>query len=299
VSGIRAVDASCVVEHSIDQMIIRPQDALIVVDLQNDFLPPSGSFSIDEGDTIVEPICDLVRRFVASNADVYVTRDYHPNNHCSFSPYGGPFPPHCIQGSHGARLVDSLAKTIQPLLLVEPRDVGDRAGVFVVFKGFSPDIDSFGGLRYSRSQCEEEVCKDRLVRHASGDYSDACWTGCFVLRCSSISTDCNAPPDVMSVLERTPLSEFLQHRHRERGFEGSPGDLFICGLALDYCVVDTAINSATLLREGVFGAVNILLELSRAAVIDGGFVTPPEEFVERCRNIRLLQSKHDADSSSS
>jgi len=76
---------------------IQPDDALVVVDVQHDFLP-GGALAVAEGDRIFAPIADLAPRF----ARVYATRDWHPIDHESFAQHGGPWPVHCVAESRGA-----------------------------------------------------------------------------------------------------------------------------------------------------------------------------------------------------
>jgi nicotinamidase/pyrazinamidase len=78
--------------------------ALLIIDFQNDFTP-GGALAVAEGDQISEPIKRL-----ADEVDVIVaTRDWHPPDHTSFETQGGPWPVHCVQGSRGAELHDSIA----------------------------------------------------------------------------------------------------------------------------------------------------------------------------------------------
>jgi nicotinamidase-related amidase len=78
-------------------MTIAPDDALVIVDVQHDFLP-GGALAVAEGERIFAPIDALAPRF----ARVYATRDWHPDDHESFAHHGGPWPVHCVAGSHGA-----------------------------------------------------------------------------------------------------------------------------------------------------------------------------------------------------
>jgi nicotinamidase/pyrazinamidase len=74
-------------------------DALLIIDFQNDFTP-GGALAVEGGDEIGEPIQRL-----AGNFDVVAaTRDWHPPDHASFETEGGPWPVHCVQGTHGAEL---------------------------------------------------------------------------------------------------------------------------------------------------------------------------------------------------
>jgi nicotinamidase/pyrazinamidase len=76
---------------------VQPDDALIVVDVQHDFLP-GGALAVASGERIFAPIGALAPRF----ARVYATRDWHPNDHSSYAAQGGPWPVHCVAGTHGA-----------------------------------------------------------------------------------------------------------------------------------------------------------------------------------------------------
>jgi nicotinamidase/pyrazinamidase len=83
-------------------------DALIVVDVQNDFLP-GGALAVPEGDAVIAPLNRVLDIFHHRGLPIFATRDWHPENHCSFRAQGGPWPPHCVAGSDGAQFPDSLA----------------------------------------------------------------------------------------------------------------------------------------------------------------------------------------------
>ncbi|HVA36523.1 MAG TPA: nicotinamidase [Candidatus Dormibacteraeota bacterium] len=101
-------------------------DALIVVDLQNDFLP-GGSLPVAEGNRVFVPINALMPRF----QHVYATRDWHPRHHASFQAQGGPWPFHCLQGTPGAEF--------SPLL--------DRTEIDeVISKGVDPQTDGYSAF---------------------------------------------------------------------------------------------------------------------------------------------------------
>jgi nicotinamidase/pyrazinamidase len=78
-------------------LTVDPDDALIVVDVQHDFLP-GGALAVADGDRIFAPIDALAPRFQR----VYATRDWHPPDHSSYAAYGGPWPVHCVAGTRGA-----------------------------------------------------------------------------------------------------------------------------------------------------------------------------------------------------
>ena len=72
--------------------------ALIVVDMLYDFI--DGSLACQEADKAVENTV----RFIENEhpSPILFVRDHHPAGHCSFTAQGGPWPPHCVQGTHGA-----------------------------------------------------------------------------------------------------------------------------------------------------------------------------------------------------
>jgi nicotinamidase/pyrazinamidase len=78
-------------------LTVGPDDALIVVDVQHDFLP-GGALAVASGERIFAPIDALAPRF----RRVYATRDWHPLDHSSYKQFGGPWPVHCVAGTRGA-----------------------------------------------------------------------------------------------------------------------------------------------------------------------------------------------------
>jgi nicotinamidase/pyrazinamidase len=90
--------------------VIRPQtgDALLIVDVQYDFLP-GGSLGIAGGDAVIAPLNAWIARFRSAGLPVLATRDWHPPDHCSFVAQGGGWPVHCVAGTAGARFHPDLA----------------------------------------------------------------------------------------------------------------------------------------------------------------------------------------------
>jgi nicotinamidase/pyrazinamidase len=122
---------------------MRPaSDALIVIDVQNDFCP-GGALAVADGDAVVEPINAMMDEFGLR----VLTQDWHPAEHRSFAaqhPGAEPFsitemsygpqvlwPMHCVQGSPGA--------AFHPRLRTEPADL-------ILRKGCRPEIDSYSAF---------------------------------------------------------------------------------------------------------------------------------------------------------
>jgi nicotinamidase/pyrazinamidase len=84
-----------------------PGDALLLVDIQNDFLP-GGALAVGDGDAVVPVANRYAEAFERAGQPIYVTRDWHPADHCSFQAEGGPWPPHCVQNTPGAEFAPAL-----------------------------------------------------------------------------------------------------------------------------------------------------------------------------------------------
>lgn len=122
---------------------INPTDVLVVVDMQNDFLP-GGSLGVTGGDEIVPLINTLARHF----SNVVLTQDWHPADHISFAsqhPGKAPFetieldygtqvlwPDHCVWNSHGAAIAADLDIPHAQLILR---------------KGYNRRVDSYSGFQ--------------------------------------------------------------------------------------------------------------------------------------------------------
>lgn len=76
-------------------------DALLLVDVQNDFCP-GGALEVPEGDQVVPVLNQWITAAREVGVPIYASRDWHPENHVSFAERGGPWPPHCIQNTQGA-----------------------------------------------------------------------------------------------------------------------------------------------------------------------------------------------------
>lgn len=112
------------------EVSIGEQSALIVVDVQNDFCP-GGALPVPEGDRVVPVLNRYIDRFAERGRPIYYTRDWHPENHCSFKDQGGIWPPHCIKETEGA--------AFHPQLKILEQGT-------VVSKGEEPDQEAYSGF---------------------------------------------------------------------------------------------------------------------------------------------------------
>lgn len=151
------------------------QSALIIVDMQYDFLP-GGALAVPEGDKIIPTINQLQPYFDVNIA----TQDWHPPHHSSFAseyPEYQPFetielngapqtlwPDHCLKGSQGAQLVQELDQ--------KPIEA-------IIRKGVEPELDSYSGFydnNHQRSTGLTSYLREKLVNtvYCCGLAADVC-----------------------------------------------------------------------------------------------------------------------------
>ena len=118
--------------------------ALILVDIQNDFCP-GGALAVAEGDQIIKAVNRLMPEFEL----IISTQDWHPSDHISFKEQGGPWPPHCIQGTEGAELQSELNQ--------------ERINYYFR-KATTPDKDAYS--EFEGTDAEGHMLDETLKRHA-------------------------------------------------------------------------------------------------------------------------------------
>jgi nicotinamidase/pyrazinamidase len=123
-------------------------EALIIVDVQNDFCP-GGALAVPDGDAVVPVLNQYARRFVERGALIIATRDWHPAETRHFKDFGGVWPVHCVQGTIGAELHPSLRLP---------------ASTKVVDKGADPNEDAYSG--FQAKTAEGVSLPDVLRRHS-------------------------------------------------------------------------------------------------------------------------------------
>lgn len=107
-------------------------DALVIVDVQNDFLP-GGSLAVPEGNAVAEALNRYIDVFVKHDLPIYATRDWHTSDHCSFQPQGGPWPPHCVAASSGADFAPQLRLPVNAIII--SKGTGSHQDAYSGFEG--------------------------------------------------------------------------------------------------------------------------------------------------------------------
>ena len=119
-----------------DILKLRSGDALIIVDVQKDFLP-GGNLAVPRGDEIIPVLNGYIAAFQSKGLPVFATRDWHPPKHCSFKEQGGPWPPHCIANSDGARFASDIL--LPPSTVIISKDTEIDADTYSGFQGTELD----------------------------------------------------------------------------------------------------------------------------------------------------------------
>lgn len=134
--------------------------ALLIIDLQEDFLPPNGSLAVKDGRAIIKPIIDLVTSDKYKWDAIVATKDWHPSDHISFAsthkkepfteimvenPVDKSQPPmkqvlwpnHCVQNSKGSEFPPEFKKVFEQLLAEQ------KVPTKLVLKGYLQDREYY------------------------------------------------------------------------------------------------------------------------------------------------------------
>jgi nicotinamidase/pyrazinamidase len=169
--------------------VLQPGDALIIVDVQNDFCA-GGALAIENGDDVVPVLNRWIAAAVAKRVPIYVSRDWHPVGHISFAPQGGPWPPHCIQDSEGARfhpqlhLPDSVVKITKGVRFDQDQNsVFDQTGLSYQLRltgitrlwvgGLAEDVCVLATVLDARRDGFEAVLIENATKSVSRERSEA------------------------------------------------------------------------------------------------------------------------------
>ena len=144
----------------------QPHDALLVVDPQIDFFP-GGALPVDDGDAILPTVNRALRIFSKAGLPIFVTRDWHPADHCSFTAHGGPWPEHCVKGTAGAELHPGLE--LPPIFSVVQKATTSDREAYSDFEGTRLDevlrahgIDRVVVCGLALEYCVRAACLDAV-----------------------------------------------------------------------------------------------------------------------------------------
>lgn len=144
-------------EGTVTPTELRNGDALLLVDVQNDFCP-GGALPIPEGHRVVPVLNGWIEAADSAGVPIYASRDWHPRGHPSFREEGGEWPVHCLQDTAGA--------AFHPELRLPPDTT-------VVTKGTRFDQDQYSA--FDQTGLEERLRRDGVRRlWAGGLAQDVC-----------------------------------------------------------------------------------------------------------------------------
>lgn len=109
-------------------------DALLITGIQKDFLK-GGSLPVEGADELIPVLNAYIKRFADAKAHVFASRDWHPSNHISFKAQGGPWPPHCVQDTEGAKFSPDLK--MSPVIVIISKATNPEHESYSVFDGTS------------------------------------------------------------------------------------------------------------------------------------------------------------------
>jgi nicotinamidase-related amidase len=222
-------------------------NVLFVIDMQNDFVKssPEGAFSVADGVEMAPKLLDFININKGNFSKIILSRDTHDKNHCSFfnEDNGGIFPRHCVINTPGSEFYTGF-ETLGEINTTTPDKVD------VIFKGMDPTADSFGAVtygdpayyktRYSGSKCCNKVGAtaedDKKCTDATGGRYLTDKKNNFVK--NPFCENCSTHKEIENYFDKEfKLSDVLPT-------DDGTTNIFVVGLAGDFCCKDTAINLA-------------------------------------------------------
>lgn len=157
---------------------VASNDALIVIDVQNDFLP-GGNLAVPNGHKIIPPLNSIIKLFELKHLPIFFSRDWHPENHCSFVDQQGSWPSHCVQNTSGSEF---------PSTLYMPQDAQ------IISKATSKDTDAysaFAGTKLNDTLVSQNITRlfigglatDYCVLHTVRDAHALGYSICILSNC--------------------------------------------------------------------------------------------------------------------
>lgn len=142
---------------------LKQGDALLVVDVQNDFLP-GGSLAVEGGERVIPVLNEWVAAADADELPVIASRDWHPVEHVSFQERGGPWPEHCVQDTPGAAFHPDLWLPESVALVSKGTRFDQDAYSAFENTGLTDYLDRYGIRRLWVGGLTQDICvKDTVL----------------------------------------------------------------------------------------------------------------------------------------
>ena len=232
-------------------------NSLLVIDVQDDFiLPPPGlsflpagytygRFNVEDGANMTKMLGAFIVANMGKFSKVVFSRDTHTVDHCSFGTNAGPFPNHCVANHIGSKFHDDMKL---------PSIVAANGGkVDVIFKGCTNTTDSFGAVAYPTTTPKDA---EYAGRRQLGNCSLDGFTGGKYLSNKSRNfedfpfttipaypqIDEKQCPESTTAKIAAELGETFKITDLFPGQASGTHNIYVVGVAGDYCVKDTAMN---------------------------------------------------------
>jgi len=154
-------------QKSTDLIQLSKGDALLISDIQNDFLS-GGSLAVPEGNRVIPVLNGYIDKFSKRRLPVFVTRDWHPSGHCSFVQQGGPWPEHCVAGSEGAEFPADLHLPVSAYIIAKGTDVEKEGYSSFSNRTFKAQLDNIDIRRLFIGGLATDYCVLNTVLDALG-----------------------------------------------------------------------------------------------------------------------------------
>lgn len=243
---------------------------LFIIDMQNDFL--NGSLAVDGGNDILNPIA-LEARKINQYKHIIFSKDYHPDEHCSFR---NGMPKHCVQGTEGS----CINRTFITML---GHQLPKQNNYSVIFKAVHPETESFSAVPFSKAHqyVGDDRCKDNNKEYTGGYY---------------VKKPTGVRYDALEALNFNGKLDFKGEKPNVEKFNLqtlgiSTNDVIeICGLAGDFCVKETALGIREFCNDKNLKNIKIIVhhELTRYVYIGGNFVTPYDDITTAYKEYGIL-----------
>jgi len=224
-----------------------------------------GTFSVDDSGKTAQKISDLIGELLKSTSEtgefkIVISRDYHPPDHCSFSgDYGeykmrnpDGFPPHCVKGTFESAIHFTLYQKIKEI--VEKVELNKKVKIYVAFKGVHPHIESYGVHKYHDTDYPAKLRQGSCFSHYTDCHKTSRPSCGALLHGGSYLAQLTKENLAQYLLGTVEMTEFpgasFQPFHEHGAYSmlvdgQNSTNYYVCGLAADFCVKDTAINLAT------------------------------------------------------
>lgn len=286
------------------KMTSRNDSTLLIIDVQNDFT--NKDIPVDGGDNVVSAINKLLRINDGKYADeyagywshIYASKDYHPiskdsKKHISFK----DIPEHCIEQTKGSQFDKNIVGALKAGIEYINQSPSDT----VFFKGFLMDHDSFGAVNYHKDSINDTKLHAMFNKYGDILPKTCLEEGGLCLGAYKIPLKNGKFPDNIKPndnIDFQPTTEYLIENATMVHSLGSAlsknsknSKIYICGLALDFCVLDTAINVKTMFPDKeVYIIIDAAYALNKTTTSLNDKVV--NAFVDKCKkyNIKLIRS---------